>query len=74
MSANLADAARQPDDNRTRVVLVGVNIGNDGRFDPTLDELALLAASAGDVAVSRITANRRAPDPALFVGSGKADE
>ncbi len=43
-------------------------------FDATLDELALLAESAGDEAVARITARRRAPDPALFVGSGKADE
>ncbi|MDE1947490.1 MAG: GTPase HflX [Burkholderiales bacterium] len=55
-------------------MLVGVAIGNDAAFDPTLDELALLAASAGDVAVARITARRRAPDAALFVGSGKADE
>ena len=56
------------------MVLVGVCIGNDAGFDATLDELALLAASAGDEAVARIIARRRAPDPALFVGSGKADE
>jgi len=58
----------------TRAVLVGVNFGNDPGFDGELEELALLAASAGDLAVARVTANRRAPDPALFVGSGKADE
>ena len=55
-------------------MLVGVEIGGDAAFDPSLDELALLAASAGDEVVARITAKRRAPDPALFVGSGKADE
>jgi GTPase len=55
-------------------VLVGVDLGNGAPFDATLDELALLAASAGDETVARITAKRRAPDPALFVGSGKADE
>jgi GTPase len=55
-------------------VLVGVDVGSDARFDASLDELALLAASAGDVAVARVTARRRAPDPALFIGSGKADE
>lgn len=55
-------------------MLVGVDFGGGGAFDPTLDELALLAASAGDVAVARITARRKAPDAALFVGSGKADE
>jgi GTP-binding protein HflX len=58
----------------TRAVLVGVELGDGTPFDPTLDELALLAASAGDRAVARVTARRRAPDAALFVGSGKADE
>ena len=58
----------------TRAVLVGVELGADARFDPSLDELALLAASAGDLAVGRVTARRRAPDAALFIGSGKADE
>jgi GTP-binding protein HflX len=53
---------------------VGVDFGNDEGYDPALDELALLAESAGDEAVARITAKRRSPDPALFVGSGKADE
>lgn len=58
----------------TRAVLVGVDLGAATPFDPTLDELALLAESAGDVAVARVVARRRAPDAALFVGSGKADE
>ncbi len=58
----------------TRAVLVGVDLGAAAAFDPTLDELALLAESAGDVAVARIIARRKAPDAALFVGSGKADE
>jgi GTP-binding protein HflX len=58
----------------TRAVLVGVDFGNGKHFDATLDELALLAESAGDVCVARVVCKRRAPDPALFVGSGKADE
>ncbi len=57
-----------------RVVLVGVDFGRGQFFDASLDELALLAESAGDLPVDRITAKRKAPDPALFVGSGKADE
>jgi len=57
-----------------RVVLVGVDFGSGSSFDPTLDELALLAESAGDQPIARVTAKRRAPDAALFVGSGKADE
>ena len=57
-----------------RVVLVGVDFGNGQHFDPSLDELALLAESAGDIPCERVIARRKSPDPALFVGSGKADE
>ncbi len=55
-------------------MLVGVDVGGSSHFDATLDELALLASSAGDLAVARVTARRKSPDPALFIGSGKADE
>jgi GTP-binding protein HflX len=57
-----------------RAILVGVDFGGKAFFDASLDELALLAESAGDVAVARVVARRKAPDPAFFVGSGKADE
>ena len=57
-----------------RAILVGVDFGRGKSFDASLDELALLAESAGDVAVARVIARRKAPDAALFVGSGKADE
>jgi GTPase len=57
-----------------RAILVGVDVGGSSTFDPTLDELAQLAESAGDMPVARVIARRKAPDPALFVGSGKADE
>ncbi len=54
-------------------ILVGVDLGLPD-FDGGLDELGQLAATAGLRPVARITCKRRAPDPALFVGSGKADE
>ena len=57
-----------------RAILVGVDFGRGKPFDDSLDELAQLAESAGDVGVARIIARRKAPDAALFVGSGKADE
>jgi GTP-binding protein HflX len=57
-----------------RAILVGVDVGGATAFDPTLDELAQLAESAGDLPVARVVTRRKAPDPALFVGSGKADE
>ena len=60
--------------NAARAILVGVEIGRSSSFDESLDELALLAESAGDLPVARIIARRKSPDPALFVGSGKADE
>ena len=57
-----------------RAILVGVDFGRGKTFDASLDELALLAESAGDIAVARVIAKRKAPDAALFIGSGKADE
>lgn len=69
-----APAPETPASGDPRVVLVGVDFGPGHPYDPTLDELALLAESAGDVPVAKVTAKRRAPDAAFFVGSGKADE
>jgi len=54
-------------------VLVGVDLGAP-HFDKELEELGLLADTAGMRVVARITCKRQAPDAALFVGSGKADE
>ncbi len=55
------------------VVLVGVDFGLP-HFDSELEELGLLAQTAGLVPVARIVCKRKAPDAALFVGSGKAAE
>ena len=57
----------------TPVVLVGVDFGLP-HFDVNLEELGLLAQTAGMQPVARITCKRKAPDAALFIGSGKADE
>jgi GTP-binding protein HflX len=54
-------------------ILVGVDLGLPN-FDGKLEELGLLAQTAGLNPVARVTCKRRAPDAALFVGSGKADE
>ena len=55
------------------VLLVGVDFGVSD-FDADLKELGLLAQTAGLTPVARLTCKRKAPDAALFVGSGKADE
>ena len=54
-------------------LLVGVDFGLP-HFDNELEELGLLAQTAGLHPVARLTCKRKAPDAALFVGSGKADE
>jgi GTP-binding protein HflX len=54
-------------------LLVGVDLGLPN-FDAGLQELGLLAQTAGLQPVGRVTCKRRAPDAALFIGSGKADE
>lgn len=55
------------------VILVGVDFGHDP-FDGELQELGLLAQTAGYTVADRVACKRRSPDPALFVGTGKADE
>ena len=76
MSSTFDNAATPPSE-AARAILVGVDFGRQSAkqgFDESLDELALLAESAGDTPVAKVIARRQAPDAALFVGSGKADE
>ncbi len=56
-----------------KVILVSVDFG-EPNFDAALLELGLLAESAGYIVADRVTCKRKAPDAALFVGSGKAQE
>jgi GTP-binding protein HflX len=64
----------QPHDRQLApTLLVGVDFGLPN-FDSELEELGLLAQTAGLDPVARLTCKRKAPDAALFVGSGKADE
>lgn len=52
---------------------MGVDFGRP-HFDGALEELGLLAQTAGLTPIGRITCKRQSPDAALFVGTGKADE
>ncbi len=56
-----------------RAALVSVDFGR-GDADASLEELRLLALSAGADPVATVTAKRSSPDAALFIGSGKAEE
>ncbi|MEM7140572.1 MAG: GTPase HflX [Actinomycetota bacterium] len=61
---------------RERIVLVGVTQegGDPEVTDASLDELALLVDTAGADAIERVHQRRSSPDPATFIGSGKAAE
>src|SRR5690606_8529423 len=56
-----------------RALLVRIGLGRSPSSDE-LSEFEALARSAGADVLALITGTRRAPDPRLFVGSGKAEE
>ncbi|MDD6262071.1 MAG: GTPase HflX [Clostridiales bacterium] len=63
---------------RERVILAGLNATRRDlgitADDGSLDELAALVDTAGGEAVGRFIQSREAPDPAFFLGEGKAAE
>ena len=61
---------------RERIVLVGVVTRSRGlaAVEASLDELALLVDTAGADEVGRVIQARDAPDPATYIGRGKAEE
>ncbi len=61
---------------REQIVLVGVQLAERtaDEVDANLDELERLVDTAGADSVERVVQRRDAPDPATFVGRGKADE
>jgi GTP-binding protein HflX len=66
-------SSSNPDVATAPTILVGVDLGLPN-FDSQLEELGLLALTAGLTPVARVTCKRKAPDAALFIGSGKAEE
>jgi GTP-binding protein HflX len=61
---------------RERIVLVGMVMPPAGldEVEASLDELALLIDTAGADEAARVVQRRNAPDPATYVGRGKAEE
>ena len=58
-----------------RVVLVGVwTEGTAAQADASMSELAALAETAGSQVLDALIQRRDKPDPATYIGSGKADE
>ncbi len=67
---------RREEDRRERAWLVALETGRkkDWRTEDSLDELALLAKTAGAEVAGRTVCRRRAPHAATFIGKGKAAE
>lgn len=61
---------------KEKIVLVGVAFSASSVDDveESLDELALLVDTAGAEVVGRVLQRRSEPDPATFIGKGKAEE
>ncbi len=61
---------------REKIVLVGVTVppAREEDTERHLDELALLVDTAGADEAARVLQRRDHPDPATFVGKGKAEE
>jgi GTP-binding protein HflX len=61
---------------KERAVLVGLSPGprQRARLEASVDELGLLAKSAGATVVARLIQERTRKDPATLVGRGKLDE
>jgi GTPase len=61
---------------RERIVLVGVALppATTDETEASLDELSLLVDTAGADEVARVVQRREAPDPATYIGRGKAAE
>ena len=57
----------------TRSSLVALDLGQH-EFRESVDELALLATSAGAEVIGVFVSKRRSPDSATFIGSGKVQE
>ncbi len=60
---------------KEKAILVGLNSGRmDQNADNSMEELVLLADTAGAEVVDRIIQNRESPDRTYYIGRGKAEE
>ena len=59
---------------KERLILVGVNTGNEQAARDSLEELGLLVRTAGAEPLDQVVQNLEHPNPATYVGSGKLDE
>ncbi len=59
---------------RERVLLVGIDTGEDADFDRSMEELALLADACERQVAGTVTQKLESVNKALYIGSGKVEE
>ena len=61
---------------REKAILVGLKKQNDTKetIDDFLNELEMLADTAGADTIIKVIQDRAKPDPAYFIGKGKVEE
>lgn len=72
----MLDDVKNSDIERERVALVGLYGPETTRFqaEEYLDELELLADTAGGITIEKILQNKTHPDPSTYIGKGKLTE
>ena len=61
--------------NQEKAILVGLNLGkHDQEIERSMDELTLLADTAGAVVLDQLVQRRQFPDRAYYIGKGKTEE
>ncbi len=60
---------------KEKAILVGIKLdSNNDDIEQAMEEMSLLADTAGAAVVERITQNRDSPDRAYYIGKGKIEE
>ena len=62
------------DNQKEKVVVVGLRIGNDSGFEHSMEELVSLCEAADMEVIGKITQALPAPHGALYIGTGKVEE
>lgn len=70
----MAELFENTEQDRERVILIGVCTRENENVEESLDELAELADTAGAEAVGRVIQNRESMHPGTYIGSGKIEE
>ncbi len=61
--------------NKEKAILVGLNTGRSSPgIEQSMEELTLLADTAGALVLDQVIQNRETPDRAYYIGKGKAEE